>query len=60
MSKTENTLTEIAMLDAENLLCEMVWELRQACILKSHPELAALTDLATTMVGRLYKDRIYL
>ena len=57
-AKTKNA--KVALADAESLLREMVWQMRQDGILESHPELAALADQAKTTVESLRKARINL
>ena len=57
-AKTENA--KVALADAESLIREMVWQMRQDGILQSHPELAALADQAKTTVESLRKARINL
>jgi hypothetical protein len=57
-AKTENA--KVALADAESLIREMVWQMRQDGILESHPELAALADQAKATVESLRKARINL
>ena len=58
LAQTKNA--KVALADAESLLREMVWQMRQDGILESHPELAALADQAKTTVESLRKARINL
>jgi len=57
-AKTKNA--KIALADAESLLREMVWQMRQDGILESHPEIAALADQARATAEALRKARINL
>lgn len=57
-AKTKNA--KVTLADAESLLREMVWQMRQDGILESHPELAALADQAKETVESLRKARINL
>ena len=57
-AQTKNA--KVALADAESLLREMVWQMRQDGILESHPELASLADQAKTTVESLRKARINL
>jgi hypothetical protein len=49
---------KVALADAESLIREMVWQMRQDGILESHPELAALADQAKVTAKSLRKARI--
>lgn len=49
-----------ALADAENLLRELVHQLREDGVFESHPEIAALADEAGTTVGAMRKARINL
>jgi len=51
---------KVALADAESLIREMVWQMRQDGIVESHPELAALADQAKATVESLRKARINL
>ena len=56
----KNKNAKVALADAESLIREMVWQMRQDGILESHPELAALADQAKVTVESLRKARINL
>ena len=58
LAQTKNA--KVALADAESLLREMVWQMRQDGIIESHPELAALADQAKATVESLRKARINL